>query len=105
MAKRNLAKEILSGFDDLNLDRQGKITLRRTKVPRPAPTKLTGALIIKIREAFKMSRPVFARKLHINERTLEKWEQDRSTPTGPAAALILMASKYPDTIERLDALE
>jgi len=47
---------------------------------------------------------VFARKLRINERTLEKWEQGRAKPNPQAAALVLLVRKYPDTLARLDAL-
>jgi hypothetical protein len=34
----------------------------------------------------RCSRAVFARKLRINERTLEKWEQGRAKPNPQAAA-------------------
>jgi len=44
---------------------------------------------------------VFARKLRINERTLEKWEQGRAKPN-PRAALVLLVRRYPDTLERLE---
>jgi putative transcriptional regulator len=50
----------------------------------------------------RCSRAVFARKLRINERTLEKWEQGRAKPNPQAAALELLVRKYPDTLERLD---
>jgi transcriptional regulator with XRE-family HTH domain len=45
---------------------------------------------------------VFARKLRINERTLEKWEQGRAKPNPQAAALVLLERRYPDTLERLE---
>jgi hypothetical protein len=50
------------------------------------------------------NRAVFARKLRINERTLEKWEQGRAKPNPQAAALLLLVRKYPDTLERLEHL-
>jgi putative transcriptional regulator len=46
----------------------------------------------------------FARKLRINERTLEKWEQGRAKPNPQAAALLLLVRRYPDTLERLEKL-
>jgi len=49
----------------------------------------------------RCSRAVFARKLRINVRTLEKWEQGRAKPN-PQAALVLLVRKYPDTLERLE---
>jgi putative transcriptional regulator len=45
---------------------------------------------------------VFARKLHINERTLEKWEQGRAKPNPQAATLLLLVRRYPDTLDRLE---
>lgn len=51
-----------------------------------------------------MSRQVFALKLGVNPRTLERWEQGRSKPNEQAAALIWLVRKYPDTLERLESL-
>ena len=45
-----------------------------------------------------------ARKLRINERTLEKREQGRAKPNPQAAALVLLVRRYPDTLERLERL-
>jgi putative transcriptional regulator len=56
------------------------------------------------RKKLRCSRAVFARKLRINERTLEKWGQGRAKPNAQAAALVLLVRKYPDTLARLDAL-
>jgi putative transcriptional regulator len=56
------------------------------------------------REFLRMSRQVFAFKLGVNPRTLERWEQGRSKPNDQAAALIWLVRKYPDTLERLESL-
>ena len=56
------------------------------------------------REALKMSRQVFAFKIGVNPRTLERWEQGRSKPNEQAAALIWLVRKYPDTLKRLESL-
>jgi len=48
-----------------------------------------------------LSRPVFARYLRTNSRTLENWEQGRAKPNAQAALLIRLVEKYPDTVERL----
>lgn len=84
--------------------REGKVTLRTLKVePKPLP-KVDSRLIKETREKLHCSRAVFARKLHINERTLEKWEQGRGRPNPQAAALVLMVRRFPDTLERLEKL-
>lgn len=82
--------------------REGKLTLRSYKVePAPLP-KVDSKLIRDTRRKLRCSRAVFARKLRINERTLEKWEQGPCQTQSSAAALVLLVRKYPDTLERLD---
>jgi transcriptional regulator with XRE-family HTH domain len=50
----------------------------------------------------RCSRAAFARKLRINERTLEKWEQGRAKPNPQTTALVPQVRRYPDTLERLE---
>ncbi|THK42599.1 helix-turn-helix domain-containing protein [Methylophaga sp. SB9B] len=40
----------------------------------------------------------FAEVLHISPRTLQEWEQGRRKPSGPAKALIEIASRHPEII-------
>jgi putative transcriptional regulator len=63
---------------------------------------LDSKLIRDTRKNLHCSRAFFARKLRINERTLEKWEQGRAKPNPQAAALVLLVRKYPDTLDRLE---
>ena len=94
----------MEGVDAMKRHRQGKITLRSYRLePAPLP-KVDSKLIRDTRKKLHCSRAVFARKLRINERTLEKWEQGRAKPNPQAAALVLLVRKYPDTLERLDYL-
>ncbi len=102
MTKRNILGELLEGVAAMKSHREGKLTLRTFKVaPAPLP-KVDSKLIRDTRKRLHCSRAVFARKLRINERTLEKWEQGRARPNPQAAALVLLVRKYPDTLERLD---
>ena len=82
--------------------REGKITLRSYKVDVTPLPKVDSKLIRDTRRKLRCSRAVFARKLRINERTLEKWEQGRAKPNRQAAALVLLVRRYPDTLARLD---
>ena len=61
-------------------------------------------LIRDTRKKLRWSRSLFARKLRINERTLEKWEQGRAKPNPQAAAVVLLVRRYPDTLQRLEKL-
>src|SRR5437762_2029727 len=94
--------ELMEGVAAMNGHREGKLTLRSYKIdPAPLP-KVDSKLIRDTRKRLHCSRAVFARKLRINERTLEKWEQGRAKPNPQAAALVLLVRKYPDTLERLE---
>ena len=104
MSKRNVFSELKEGIAAMKSHRESKLTLRNYKVePSPLP-KLDSKLIRDTRRRLHCSRAVFARKLRINERTLEKWEQGRAKPNPQAAALILLVRRYPDTLQRLEKL-
>jgi len=99
--KRNLFAEIAEGFEALADQRAGKRTMRTHEVDlKPAPDVSPDELLA-LRERLHLSRPVFARYLRTNPRTLENWEQGRARPNAQAALLIRMVERYPDTVERL----
>ena len=104
MAKRNVFGELMEGVAAMKVHREGKLTLRNYKIdPAPLP-RVDSKLIRDTRKRLRYSRAVFARKLRINERTLEKWEQGRAKPNPQAAALVLLVRKYPDMLERLERI-
>ena len=102
MSKRRVFGEMMEGIEAMKAHRDGRITLRTYKVDVPPLPKVDSKLIRDTRRRLRYSRAVFARKLRINERTLEKWEQGRAKPNPQAAALVLLVRKYPDTLERLE---
>lgn len=102
MSKRNIGAELLEGVAAMKSHREGKLTLRSYKTQLAPLPKVDSKLIRNTRKKLHCSRAVFARKLRINERTLEKWEQGRARPNPQAAALVLLVRRYPDTLERLD---
>lgn len=103
MSKRNLFEELDQGLSEAKDHDQGKMTLRTHKVEK-SHIEITAKNIRDIREQFNMSRAIFATYLHISPRTLEKWEQGLSKPNEQAATLLKLTEKYPDTIERLQAI-
>jgi len=105
MKKRNMFKELSEALEDIKLYKKGKITLRQYEVKEPAKLEVSADVIKDTREKLHLSRAVFAHELHISPRTLEKWEQGRGRPNDQAATLILLVRQYPDTIQRLKALE
>ena len=104
MTKRKVFDELMEGVVAMKGHRENRLTLRSYKhKPSPLP-KVDSKLIRDTRERLRCSRAVFARKLRINQRTLEKWEQGRAKPNPQAAALVLLVRKYPDTLERLESV-
>ncbi len=102
--KRSLFKELKKGILEAKAHKAGKITLRTHKIsPKPLP-KISAAIILDTREKLHMSRAVFALKLRVSIRTLEKWEHGETKPNDQATALILMVRKFPDTLQRLESL-
>ena len=102
--KRSLFHELMSGVEAMGEHREGRLTLRTHEVTPLAVPPMNPQLVRETREALHMSRQVFAFKLGVNPRTLERWEQGRSKPNEQAAALLWLVRKYPDTLERLETL-
>jgi putative transcriptional regulator len=49
-----------------------------------------------VRERIGLSQSEFAHLMRVSVKTLQNWEQQRCTPTGPAAALLTIVSAAPD---------
>jgi putative transcriptional regulator len=100
--QRDIFGELSEGFAALRGQREGKVTLRTFKAEsKPAPS-ISAREVVVARERLHVSRPVFARYLRTNPRTLENWEQGRAKPNAQAALLIRMVSKHPDIVELLE---
>lgn len=104
MTKRDLFAQLAERFDALKSEREGKLTLRRgTPAENPGPA-LAPQEVLAVREKLNLSRPVFARYLRTNPRTLENWEQGRAKPNAQAALLIRMVARFPDMVQRLESV-
>jgi putative transcriptional regulator len=100
-AKRNLFEELKEGIEEIKSYQQGKITLKEYHIKRNPVPPVSPKLIRDLREKLHLSRGVFAMRLRVSPRTLEKWEQGITKPNDQAAALILMVKKYPVTFSYL----
>ena len=78
-----------------------KDTLREWEAVRSALPEVDAKFIRDTRKELNCSRALFARRLCMNERTLEKWEQGRAKPNAQAAVLLVLVRHFPDTLERL----
>jgi len=95
------------GFAALQSAREGRTTLRPHTRQLPQANnaaRITAAELLVLRERLHLSRPILARYLRTNPRTLENWEQGRSRPNAQAALLIRMVEKFPDTVQRLQVV-
>jgi putative transcriptional regulator len=75
MAKRKIFDELIEGVDAMKKHREGKLTLQSYKEEVTPLSAVDSEFIRETRKRMRCSRAVFARKLRINVRTLEKWEQ------------------------------
>ena len=105
MKKRNVFDELVQGFDDLQAEREGKITLKSTTVEVPQPITISAHQITALRERLNYSQGVFAALLRTNVSTLRNWEQDRARPNAQAALLLKLVESAPeDILGKLSAL-
>jgi len=81
-----------------------KLTLRTHPVELINLKPLESEDIRMAREKFNMSRSVFAKKLRISPRTLERWEQGISRPNQQAEVLILLVMRFHDMLDRIASL-
>jgi putative transcriptional regulator len=58
-----------------------------------------------IRERLGISQSEFSRRFKLSERTLQQWEQGRTTPDQPARVLLNVISVAPEVVERIMATE
>ncbi|GAA79036.1 DNA-binding transcriptional regulator [Pseudoalteromonas sp. BSi20495] len=104
MSKRDLFSELTTALVDAKAHSQGKLTLRSHVVKDINDLAISPDEIVNIREAFNMSRGVFANILHTSSRTLENWEQGRSAPNGQAITLLKLVQRYPETLNHIAEL-
>jgi putative transcriptional regulator len=102
--RRELFGELMSGVAAMRQHREGQITLRERHVEPLHLPRVSGETVRETRRRLGLSRSVFAYRLGVNLRTIERWEQGRSKPNEQAAVLILLVRRYPDTLDRLASL-
>lgn len=104
MTKRDVFAELMEGFDALEGERTGKVTLKKTFVEsRPAPT-MSGSDLREVRAKLNVSQSVFARRLRISERTVANWEQGVSQPNAQAVILIRLIERHPALLQEIATL-
>lgn len=104
MAKRNLFAELKEGFDALEQERAGKVTLRKHVVDYQPPVEMTAAEVVRVRTKLNVSQPVFARRFRTVAKTIANWEQGRSKPNAQAAILLKLVDRHPELLDEIATL-
>jgi putative transcriptional regulator len=93
MNKRNLAKELIEGLEEIRAWKRGELKLKTRTVELPR-----AADVPEIRKALGYSQEEFASLMGVSVGTLRNWEQARREPHGPARSLLLVASTNPAAV-------
>jgi putative transcriptional regulator len=104
MTKREIVAELIEGFDALQDERAGKLTLRKTTVERKPPPEMTPERVRQVRMKLRVSQPVFAHKLRTEPRTVANWEQGVAKPNAQAAILLALVDRHPELLDEIAAL-
>lgn len=85
-------------FDDLVVSLKQAKAISTGKAPASRRTLVTAPDVKLIREATGLSQIEFASLLRVSPKTLQNWEQNRRTPTGPAAVLLKIVQSAPEVV-------
>jgi putative transcriptional regulator len=80
-----------------------KLTLRTFTIVAPVP-RFSPAEIVELREARKLSRPLFAQILNVPVVTVRKWESGERIPSGAALRLLQVMRARPDALLQMAVL-
>ena len=87
-------------FNELVASVQQAGRIHRREKPASRRFEFKPEDIRKIRQKLDKSQSEFARMIGVTVSTLQTWEQGRREPQGPARALLLVASKAPETVAK-----
>lgn len=104
MSKRDLFVELSTSLTEAKQHSGGKLTLKTHTTENIMQLAIEPNEILSIRETFNMSRGVFAKCLHTSVRTLENWEQGRSSPNGQAVTLLKLVKSHPENLSYIAEL-
>ena len=84
----DLFNELVSSVREAGAIRRGEAPAARSFEPSEID-------VAAIRRGYNLTQARFAALLGISERTLQKWEQGRRKPEGPARRLLQVAQAHP----------
>lgn len=87
--EETLFNDLVDSLKEAKQIRNGEIEPSRRFTLEPIDVKA-------IRDQTGLTQNEFAKLMHISKRTLQNWEQQRRTPTGPAIALLRIVATEPE---------
>lgn len=99
MTKRDMYSELLEGFESLQQEREGKLTLRSVEVTVLPEPRIEAEELKQIRDRLNISQNVFAQQLRLNARSYHRWE--REGISGPQATLIKLVDNHPELLQEI----
>ncbi len=91
--KKQLFEELVGSIREAGKIHRGEAPSSRQFVFEPEDVR-------NIRAKLNKSQSEFAQMIGVSVATLQNWEQGRRQPEGPARALLVVASKAPQTVAR-----
>lgn len=90
-------KEVIPRLQDIAEDLVTFLTQKGQLLPEPS-TPLCNPDPVAIRSAMGLSQTKFAQLIGVSVRTLHKWEQHTSSPSGAAKTLLKVAASNPQAV-------
>ena len=87
--EKDLFDDLVQSLKEAKAIAKGQATASRRFVLPPPDVRL-------VREQIGLTQSEFAHLMQVSIKTLQNWEQQRRTPTGPAAALLKIVMAAPD---------
>lgn len=82
-----------------SLEKGKKLTCREVSLPK-TPHKMTGKEIADLREKkLNVSQHIFAILLNVSPKTVQAWERNVNTPSGPSLRLLWLIRNRPEIIK------
>ncbi len=89
--------DLMGGLGDALAHAQGKLTLKTSVLPPPAPA-MKPKEIRAVREGLNLSQALFGRLLNVPQVTVLKWEHGDRKPSGAALRLLEIAKRAPEAL-------
>ena len=87
--EKDLFDDLVQSLKEAKSIAKGQAQASRRLVVAPPDVRL-------VREQIGLTQSEFAHLMQVSIKTLQNWEQQRRTPTGPAAALLKIVMAAPD---------